>query len=224
MNQAETYNVNVTYPGYQDSTREYIKELFQKGRAEEAQRKLSTAIHNPKTGWIHLMDPSYRLEDGGSLPWDKYPRVINTKRYNELVAKSAAGQVNEDQATYGFYANEWQDEALRAHSAGTITSTEFPAITVTSVQNELLRLDTVTAEKYNLLGLTEVFNTDKILVSYPEYNDTTKRVRTGYKENDPIETIGFGAFTEQILNLEKSGAGVSFTEEYYMREYKFVKQ
>jgi hypothetical protein len=184
---------------------------------------MNTAIHNPKTGWIHLQDTSYRLGSDGKIPWDKYPKVIDTNRYQELVAKNASGKAhaNDDQATYGFYAPEWQDEALRAHSAGVITSTEFPAITVTSIQSELLRLDVVATQRYNLLDIVPVFNTDKIDVSYPEYDDTTRKVRTGYKENDPIETTGYGSFTESHFNLEKSGAGIGFTEEFYMRECKY---
>jgi hypothetical protein len=56
-------------------------------------------------------------------------------------------------------------------------------------------------------------------VEYPEYDDTTKAVRVGYKENDPIETVGWGNFTQTRIGLEKSGAGIGFTEEYYMRTY-----
>src|SRR5918996_260469 len=181
MSQQEVYRYTVPY-----DSKEYITELFHKGRIEEAQRRLNTAIHNPKTGWIHLQDPSYRSDGHGNIPWENYPKIINANRYQELVAKNASGKAhaNDDQAEYGFYAPEWQDEALRAHSAGVITSTEFPAITVTSIQNELLRLDVIATKKYNLLDVTQVYNTDKIDVVYPEYNDTGKKVRTGYKEND----------------------------------------
>lgn len=119
------------YYAHSDS---YITELIRKDKVQEAQRKMNTAIHNPKTGWIHLQDTSYRLGSDGKIPWDKYPKVIDTNRYQELVAKNTSrkAHANDDQATYGFYADEWQDEALRAHSAGVLTSTEFPAITVTS--------------------------------------------------------------------------------------------
>lgn len=211
----------LTYPGT-DSNRSYIEELIRKDRIQDVHRRMNTAIHNPVTGWIHVKDQNYDF-DSGKVPWDRYPKVMNANRYQELVAKNAGGQAhaNDDQAKYGFYAEEWQDEALRAHSAGVITSTEFPAIMVTSVQNELLRLDVAATAKYNLLSITEVQNTDKIDVVFPEYNDTTKKVRTGYKENDPIETTGYGAFSETHLNLEKSGAGIAFTEEFYLREYKY---
>jgi hypothetical protein len=154
---------------------------------------------------------------------------LNATRYQELKSKNASGQrhANDDQAAYGFYTPEWQDEALRcnefiaAHGAGVTTSTDYPAITVTTVQNELLRLDVVAASKYNLLSIPQVQNTDQLLVSFPEYNDTGKKVRTGYKENDPIDTVNAGAFTETRIGLDKAGVGIAFTEEFYMRQYTY---
>jgi hypothetical protein len=192
--------------------------------------KLNNALHNPKTGFIHLEDPSSRpsgeYSSNNLIPWDKYPKVIDTVQYHKLLARSAGGtqearHANWDQQEYGFYTKEWQDEALRAHSAGIITSTEFPAITVTTVSNELLRNELLIAQKYNLLQITETINTDQLWVIYPEYDDTTKAVRSGYKENDPIETVGAGAFTETRIGLEKSGAGIGATEEFYMRQYNY---
>lgn len=211
----------------QDQQKEYVRELLSQERILQDKRKLSNALYNPKDGFIYLEDPSFRpareYSKDDHIPWSSYPKVINTKRYNELLARSAAGQqhANDDQVEYGFYTNEWQDEALRAHSAGIITSTEFPAITVTTVQNELLRNELLVAQKYNLLQITETVNTDQLWIVFPEYDDTTKAVRTGYKENDPIETTGWGAFTESRIGLEKSGVGIGFTEEFYMRQFTY---
>lgn len=186
------------YPQYtQEQQREFVRELYAQERSLQEKRKLSNALHNPKDGFIYLEDPNFRPSREYSkethIPWGSYPKVINTKRYQDLMARSAgftqeARHANSDQQEYGFYTNEWQDEALRAHSAGIITSTEFPAITVTTVQNELLRNELLVAQKYNLLQITETVNTDQLWVVYPEYDDTTKAVRTGYKENDSIET------------------------------------
>ena len=213
--------------------KEYVRELFSQERKLQEKRQLSNALHNPKDGYVYLEDVNFRPQREYSadthIPWGSYPKVINTKRYFELLARSAGGtqearHANFDQQEYGFYTNEWQDEALRAHSAGIITSTEFPAITVTTVQTELLRNELLVAQKYNLLQITETVNTDQLWVIYPEYDDTTKAVRVGYKENDPIETTGWGAFTETRIGLEKSGVGLGFTEEYYMRQFTYPIQ
>lgn len=219
------------YPyGSQEQQKEYVRELLSQDRDLEKKRKLSSAIHNPRDGYVYLEDPNFRpvreYSADNQIPWGSYPKVIDTKQYFKLLARSAGGteearHANSDQQEYGFYTNEWQDEALRAHSAGIITSTEFPAITVTTVQTELLRNELLVAQKYNLLQITETLNTDQLWVIFPEYDDTTKAVRTGYKENDPIDTAGWGAFTETRIGLEKSGVGLGFTEEYYMREYKY---
>jgi hypothetical protein len=218
------------YPYNQEQQKEYVNELFSQRTKLEEKRKLSSAIHNPKDGFVYLEDPNFRPNREYSadtrIPWASYPKVIDTNQYFKLLARSAGGtqearHANSDQQEYGFYTNEWQDEALRAHSAGIITSTEFPAITVTTVQTELLRNELLVAQKYNLLQITETINTDQLWVIFPEYDDTTKAVRTGYKENDPIDTAGWGAFTETRVGLEKSGVGLGFTEEYYMREYKY---
>lgn len=214
----------------QEQQKEYVRELFQKERQLQERGKLNNALHNPKDGFIYLEDtnarPNREYSTETPIPWKSYPKVIDTKRYHELLTRSAGGtqearHANYDQQEYGFYTPEWQDEALRAHSAGIITSTEFPAITVTTVQNELLRNELLVAQKYNLLQITETINTDQLWVVYPEYDDTTKAVRTGYKENDPIETAGWGAFTETRIGLEKSGVGLGFTEEFYMRQYNY---
>jgi len=216
------------YPQNHEQQQQYVRELFSQERKLQEKRKLSNALHNPKDGFVYLEDPNFRPSAEYSadikIPWGSYSKVINTNKYFDLLARSAgntqeARHANYDQQEYGFYTNEWQDEALRAHSAGIITSTEFPAITVTTVQTELLRNEKLVAEKYNLLQITTTINTDQLWVVYPEYDDTTKAVRTGYKENDPIETAGWGAFTETRIGLEKSGVGIGFTEEYYMRQY-----
>jgi hypothetical protein len=221
------------YPYSQDQQKEYVRELLSQERNLQNKRKLSNALHNPKDGFVYLEDPNFRpsreYSADNHIPWGSYPKVINTKRYFDLLAKSAGGtqearHANFDQQEYGFYTDEWQDEALRAHSAGIITSTEFPAITVTTVQTELLRNELLIAQKYNLLQITTTINTDQLWIIFPEYDDTTKAVRTGYKENDPIETAGYGAFTETRIGLEKSGVGIGFTEEYYMRQFTYPIQ
>lgn len=212
----------------QEQQKEYVRELLSQERQLQEKRKLSNALHNPKDGYVYLEDPNFKPKREYSadtfIPWSAYPKVIDTNRYFDLLARSAGGtqearHANYDQQEYGFYTNEWQDEALRAHSAGIITSTEFPAITVTTVQTALLRNEKLVAEKYNLLQITKTITTDQLWIIFPEYDDTTKAVRVGYKENDPIETVGWGAFTETRIGLEKSGAGLGFTEEYYMRTY-----
>ena len=43
-------------------------------------------------------------------------------------------------------------------------------------------------------------------------------VRVGYKENEAIDTSGYGAFTQTSVTLKKAGAGMAFTEEFYMRQ------
>jgi hypothetical protein len=210
-----------------------VQELISKQSKVDKERNLKNAIHNPKDGFIYLEKPEYGLVEKSSttnpIRWDQFPKVYDTKRALELEAKSAAGKqhANEDQVRYGPYRPEWQDEAARcdsfieAHGAGVITSTEFPAITVTTVSNELLRNDLIVAQKYNLLGITTTLNTDQLWVIYPEYTDTGKKVRGGLQENDSIDTVGPGAFTETRIGLEKSGVGIAFTEEFYMRQFTY---
>ena len=217
--------------GGSDSNKEFVRELFAQEQRLIEKRKLNNALYNPKNGFIYLEDPNFRPNRDYSpetmIPWGSYPKVINTKRYHELLARSAAGEsrhANDDQVEYGFYTDEFADEALRAHSAGTVTSTEFPAITVTSVSNELLRNELLVTQKYNLMQITETKAVDQLWVIYPEYNDTTKAVRSGYKENDPIDTTGWGQFTETRIGLEKSGTGIGFTEEFYMRNFTYPIQ
>jgi hypothetical protein len=210
-----------------------VQELLSKQSKVDKERNLKNAIHNPKDGFIYLEKPEYGQVENSSttnpIRWDQFPKVYDTKRALELEAKSAAGKqhANEDQVRYGPYRPEWQDEAARcdsfieAHGAGVITSTEFPAITVTTVSNELLRNDLIVAQKYNLLGITTTINTDQLWVIYPEYSDTGKKVRSGLQEGDAIDTVGPGAFTETRIGLEKSGVGIAFTEEFYMRQFTY---
>jgi hypothetical protein len=222
------------YPyGYEQSVQNnesYVKQILANEQKLQAKRRLNNALFNPKDQYIYLEDfnfkPQGEYSSENRIPWKSYPKVLNTSRYQELVTKNASGQrhANDDQAEYGFYTDEWQDEALRAHSAGVITSTEFPAITVTTVSNELLRNELLVAQKYNLLQITETKNIDQLQIIFPEYNDTTKAVRTGYKENDPLDTVGWGAFTETRIGLEKSGVGLGFTEEFYMRQFNYPIQ
>lgn len=212
---------------------EFVRELLQHEKKLDAQKRLTSAVHNPDDGYIYLEDSQYGTIEGSGptrpIDWKNYHKVANFNRYMELQAKNASGQrhANDDQARYGYYKPEWQDEALRcdefidAHGAGVITSTAFPAITVTTVSNELLRNDLVVAQKYNLLGITTTINTDQLWAIYPEYTDTGKKVRTGYGENEPIDTVGPGAFTESRIGLEKSGVGIGFTEEFYMRQFTY---
>lgn len=222
------------YPyGYEQAVQNnesYVREILQNEQKLQAKRRLNNALYNPKDGFIYLEDVNFKPQGEYSrdnhIPWKSYPKVINANRYEELLERSAAGKqhANDDQVEYGFYTPEWQDEALRAHSAGVITSTEFPAITVTTVSNELLRNEKLVAEKYNLLQITETKNIDQLQIIFPEYNDTTKAVRGGYKENDPLETVGWGSFTETRIGLEKSGVGLGFTEEFYMRQFTYPIQ
>ncbi len=231
--------VNSTYP-YLGQTNhnsqmndDYVLELLNRNNKVERERQLKSAVYNPEDSYIYLEDPTYGIvENSGStrpIDWRNYPKVANFNRYMELQTKNASGQrhANDDQAQYGYYRPEWQDEANRCnefmetHGAGIITSTEFPAITVTTVSQELLRNELLVAQKYNLLGITTTINTDQLWVVYPEYNDTGKKVRGGLQENDPIDTVGPGAFTETRIGLEKSGVGFGFTEEYYMRQFTY---
>jgi hypothetical protein len=119
------------YPQYYQNSsnqEQYVNELFAKRDKLEKTRRLNNAIHNPLTGFIHLEDPNARPASEYSadvkIPWGAYPKVINTKRYQELRARQASGQrhANDDQVEYNFYTDEFVDEALRAHSAGVITS------------------------------------------------------------------------------------------------------
>ncbi|HYK46564.1 MAG TPA: hypothetical protein VEV83_15415 [Parafilimonas sp.] len=204
---------------------EYVDRNYEKLQRE---KRINSAVYNPINEKIYLEDPYYgtiEQHSAGKIPWDKYPWISDYKRYRELEVALHNGSVNEDQAKYNFINPEFQDEALRynekveQYGAGVITSTEFPAYTVTSVSQELINMEQLERVKYNLLSAVKVINTDQLVLRFPRWTDTTQSVKSGYKENDPIDTIQYGAITEQQITTEKAGVGFGFTEEYYMRQF-----
>ncbi len=130
--------VNSTYP-YLGQTNhnsqmndDYVLELLNRNNKVERERQLKSAVYNPEDSYIYLEDPTYGIvENSGStrpIDWRNYPKVANFNRYMELQTKNASGQrhANDDQAQYGYYRPEWQDEANRCnefmetHGAGII--------------------------------------------------------------------------------------------------------
>ena len=214
-------------PQYSNNNQEYIQSLVSKEVQKYTdQGKVQNAMYNPKTGWIHVTSQNVP-EAFGSESWSNWAKVANYKEYQNLKALNASGQKNVDQATYNYIAPEFQDQYLRYHDeykakgAAVITSTEFPQVTVTTVSQALLNRQNLVTQKYNLLGIPEKLTvSDTISIIYPEYNNTNpSSVRVGYKENEPIDTTGYGAFTQTNVTLKKAGAGMAFTEEYYMRQF-----
>jgi hypothetical protein len=194
------------------------------------QKRLKSAVYNPVTQKTYLEDPLYgtiehKAATGEKIPWNNYPWIIDSKRESELQEKFHAGSINEDQAKFNFINPEFQDEANRyydqieQHGAGVITSTEFPAFTVTAVSQAMLNMENLERVKYNLLSAVKTINTDQLVIRFPRWTDTTPSVKTGYKENDPIDTLQYGAVTETQIGIEKAGVGFGFTEEYYMRQF-----
>jgi hypothetical protein len=160
-----------------------------------------------------------------SSAWDNWPKVSNYERYKELKVLNASGQKNADQANYNFIAPEFQDQALRfydaykARGAAVITSSEFPQISINTVSQSLINRQALLAQKYNLVGFPQKITvSDTINVIFPEYNNNTQTVRVGYKENEAIDTSGYGTFTQTNVTLKKAGAGMAFTEEFYMKQ------
>ena len=215
---------------YDNNNSEYIQRLVsQEVNKYKDQGRVQNAYYNPKTGYIHVTTES--TEHIGKDIWNNSAKVCNYEVYKQLKAKNAAGQINNDQAQYNYYMPEFQDQALRfyeeykAKGAAVITSTEFPQVSVTTVSQALLNRQELVAQKYNLLGVPEKLTvSDTIDIVYPEYNDTTLAVRVGYKENEAIDTTGFGAFTQTSVSLKKAGAGLAFTEEYYMKQFSVDMQ
>lgn len=212
--------------GYNNNNNpEYIQQLVSKEiKKYSDQGKVQNAMYNPKTECIHVTSES--TENITNEHWSKWAKVADYKAYKKLKAQNASGQKNLDQATYDYIMPEFQDQALRyyteykAKGAAVITSSEFPQITVTQVSQALLNRQQLVAQKYNLLSIPEKLTvTDTINIVYPEYNNTTQTVRVGYKENEAIDTSGYGAFTQTNVTLKKAGAGMAFTEEYYMRQF-----
>ena len=215
-------------PQYSNNSQEYIQSLVNKEvKKYQDQGKVQNAMYNPKTERIHVTYENPKEVDNAM--WSKWPAVLNYGEYKRLKANNASGQrhANDDQAQYNFFTPEFQDQALRfydeykARGAAVITSTEFPQITVTTVSQALLNRQQLVAQKYNLLGIPEKMTvSDTINIVFPEYNNTNpSTVRVGYKENEPIDTSGYGAFTQTNVSLKKAGAGLAFTEEYYMRQF-----
>ena len=204
---------------------EYIQSLVSKEvKKYQDQGKVQNALYNPKTGYIHVTTDS--TDNISNEHWNNWAKVANYENYKKLKAQNASGQKNTDQAQYDYIMPEFQDQALRyydaykAKGAAVITSSEFPQITVTQVSQALLNRQQLVAQKYNLLGIPEKLTvSDTINIVYPEYNNTTQTVRVGYKENEAIDTSGYGAFTQTNVTLKKAGAGMAFTEEYYMRQF-----
>lgn len=215
-------------PQYSNNNQEYIQSLVNKEvKKYQEQGKVQNAMFNPKTEKIHVTVENPTEVDNSM--WSKWPAVLNYGEYRRLKANNASGQrhANDDQAQYNFFTSEFQDQALRfydeykAKGAAVITSTEFPQITVTTVSQALLNRQQLVTQKYNLLGIPEKMTvSDTINIIFPEYNNTNpSTVRVGYKENEPIDTSGYGAFTQTNVSLKKAGAGLAFTEEYYMRQF-----
>lgn len=203
-------------------------------RNEQRQKELAnakSAIHNPKTDWIHLeLDSGPKLENfaKGDLDWSSFVKVRNAEAYRKNKERYLAGSINQDQYVYNHFsdeylptAQEFYENKIRAKSAGVITSTDFPSITVTTATQELLNRERLEIQKYNLLNVMETINTDQILVKFPEYNDQQNTVKTGYQEGDSIDLIGIGDFTERTFALQKAGAKVAYTEEFFMRQYTY---
>lgn len=213
------------YPQYTGNNPEYIQSLVSKEvKKFEDRGKVQNAMYNPKTGFIHVTSDS--TDNITNEHWNNWAKVANYNEYKKLKALNASGQKSNDSADYNYIMPEFQDQALRyydaykAKGAAVITSTEFPQITVTQVSQALLNRQQLVAQKYNTLGIPEKLTvSDTINVVYPEYNNTTSTVRVGYKENEAIDTSGYGAFTQTNVNLKKAGAGMAFTEEYYMRQF-----
>lgn len=194
----------------------------QKAKYQE-QGKVQNAVYNPKSGFIHVTSDGRDVFD--SSVWNVWPKIANYEEYKRLKALNASGQKNSDQAQYNYIMPEFQDQALRyyesykAHGAAVITSSEFPQITVTQVSQALINKQSLVAQKYNLLGVPEKLPVnDTINVIFPEYNNTTQSVRVGYKENEAIDTSGYGTFSLTNVTLKKAGAGLAFTEEFQMRQ------
>lgn len=208
-----------------NNNQEYIQSLVSKEvKKYSEQGKVQNAMYNPRTGYIHVTGDS--VEHVEPEMWNNWPKVANYNEYKKLKAQNASGQKSLDQATYNYIEPEFQDQALRyydaykAKGAAVITSTEFPQLTVTTVSQALLNRQQLVTQKYNLLGVPEKLTvSDTISIVYPEYNNTTQSVRVGYKENEAIDTTGYGAFTQTSVTLKKAGAGLAFTEEYYMRQF-----
>ena len=220
MSQSSYYS-----PQYGNNNQEYIESLVSKEVKKVAERgKVQNAMYNPRTGFIHVTSDS--VDAIAQDMWNNWAKVANYDSYKKLKAQNASGQKNTDQATYDYIMPEFQDQALRyfdeykAKGAAVITSSEFPQITVTQVSQALLNRQSLVAQKYNLNGIPEKLTvSDTINIVYPEYNNTTNTVRVGYKENEPIDTSGYGAFTQTNVTLKNAGAGMAFTEEYYMRQF-----
>lgn len=213
------------FPQYGSNNQEYIESLVSKEvKKYTEQGKVQNAMYNPRTGYIHVT--SENVDSVSNEMWANWPKVANYEEYKKLKALNASGQKNTDQAAYNYIMPEFQDQALRyyesykAKGAAVITSSEFPQITVTQVSQALLNRQNLVAQKYNLNGIPEKLTvSDTINIVYPEYNNTTQTVRVGYKENEAIDTSGYGSFTQTNVTLKKAGAGMAFTEEYYMRQF-----
>lgn len=211
------------YQGYNNggNSEEYINSLIDRKMGQyESEKRAKHAVYNPKDGWIYLQE---RSEE--PFNWSNYPKIANMREYYRLKELAAKGHKSEDQAANNYYRPEFQDEALRFHEAfamkgaAILTSTEFPAITVTTVNQSLLNRQNLVVQKYNLNGLPEKITTDLLDPVFPEYNDTGSAVRVGYREGDAIDTTGYGSFTQTSVTMKKAGAGLGFTEEYYMKRF-----
>lgn len=200
-------------------------------KEKQRQKQLTTAVHNPATGKVHIEDKTYGdLElqgKRGEFDWSKHPVVADTNVYREGLEKFKGGSINADQFQYRWIEDEWLDDAIdfydqvKIKGAGVLTSTEFPAFTSIAIETQLVNLERLARVRYNLLDTVTTRNVDQLYVGFPSWNDTTKNVKVGYKENDPIDTINWGAMTETRITIEKAGVGWGFTEEYDMTRFTF---
>lgn len=210
----------------------YLIEDSNTGATEkQRQKQLKSAIYNPVTGRVYIEDKQYGdLEvqgKQGKFDWSKHPWVTDVNQYQEGAKKFKGGSINKDQFEYGFVNDEFLDDAIdfykkvKVKGAGVLTSTEFPAFTTIAIETQLVNLERLARVRYNLLDTVRTINADQLYIRFPTWNDTTKNVKVGYKENDPIDTINWGQMQETQITVEKAGVGWGFTEEYDMQRFTF---
>lgn len=202
---------------------EYVRKIVKEEQKRASRRNLVAAWYNPTKDRVRDKDTGVTLEpqsiyvgeEGGRPTWES--EVMHVPTWIGLNDDKKKGLVDEDKAAFGGYTEEWANianEALYTYrTAGTVTSSDFSAISVVNVLAELLNTD---YKQHVLEQAVTVVNTPSLHLDI----DTWTKF-TAFQDVDEGEIVPTrkGAFSRQTIDLKKDVSHLMFTDEVQMRPY-----
>lgn len=201
----------------------YLRDLVREENKRTARNRIQSAYYNPvefrtrdkDTG--KTLDPQwiYVGEEGGKPTWAE--KVLHIPTHVKLNYAKEKGDIDADAAKFGGYTKEWADvlnEAVYSYkTAGTITSSDFSAISAVNVLAELLNTD---YKQHVLEQAVTVVNTPSLHLDIDTY---TKFTAFQDVEEGELVPSRKGAFSRQSIDLKKDVSHLQFSDEVQMRGY-----